>query len=67
MEIQFDGYTYDSNEVIEVLINVVIVTAFLVFFGEVMPKILASKKNFQFARFTLPFINFFRFIFYAFL
>lgn len=57
-------FNFGTNEILEVLINVVVVTAFLVFFGEVMPKILASRKNFAFARFTLPFIQFFKFIFY---
>lgn len=49
---------------LEIIINVVIVTTFLVFFGEVMPKILASKKNFEFARATLPVIKIFEKIFF---
>ncbi len=59
-------FNFGNHNFLEVLINVVIVTAFLVFFGEVMPKILASRKNFEFARFTLPFIQFFKMIFYPF-
>lgn len=48
----------------EIIISVVIVTSFLVLFGEVMPKLLASKRNFAFARATFPIIKFFEIIFY---
>lgn len=53
-----------GNHLVEILINVVLVTTFLVFFGEVMPKILASKINFAFARTTYPLIKFFEIFFY---
>lgn len=59
-------FSFGGNNIIEVLVNVVLVTTFLVFFGEVMPKILASKQNFYFARFSLPFIQGFGFVFYPF-
>jgi putative hemolysin len=51
---------------LDILFNIVFVTSLLVFFGEVMPKILASKRNYKFARFTLPYIQSFIFIFYPF-
>jgi len=57
-------FDFTGQIVLDVIFNVVIVTSLLVFFGEVMPKILARKKNFEFARFTLPFIQFFTFIFF---
>lgn len=62
------GKLFDFSEhvVLDVIFNVVIVTSLLVFFGEVMPKILARKKNFEFARFTLPIILFFRILFFPF-
>ncbi|MFT4644593.1 MAG: putative hemolysin [Planctomycetota bacterium] len=57
-------FNFGNNDIVEILINVVLVTTFLVFFGEVMPKILASRKNFAFARFTLPIVKFFELIFF---
>lgn len=62
------GKLFDFSEhiVLDIIFNVVIVTTLLVFFGEVMPKILARKKNFEFARFTLPIILLFKFIFFPF-
>ncbi len=57
-------FDFGNSNLFEILINVVLVTTFLVFFGEVMPKILASRKNFAFARTTLPVIKFFEVIFY---
>jgi len=57
-----DFYGFHIN--LDLIINIVIVTTFLVFFGEVMPKLLASKKNFAFARATYPFIKFFEICFY---
>lgn len=57
-------FNFGDNDLLEILINVILVTTFLVFFGEVMPKILASKKNFAFARFTLPIVHFFEVIFF---
>lgn len=59
-------FDFSQHIVLDVIFNVIIVTSLLVFFGEVMPKILARKKNFEFARFTLPVILFFRIIFYPF-
>lgn len=57
----FDLFGFSPN--LEIIINVVIVTTFLVFFGEVMPKLMASKKNFAFARATLPVIKLFDVVF----
>lgn len=59
-------FEFGNNDIFEILINVVLVTTFLVFFGEVMPKLLASKNNLSFARFTLPMVNFFQLIFFPF-
>lgn len=51
---------------LEIFINIVIVTTFLVFYGENMPKLIASKKNFAFARTTLPIIKIFDKLFFPF-
>lgn len=59
-------FDFSGHIILDIIFNVVIVTTLLVFFGEVMPKILARKKNFEFARFTLRFILFFKFIFFPF-
>lgn len=56
-------FNFGNNNILEILINVVLVTSFLVLFGEVMPKLLASKKNFAFARATIPVIKFYSLIF----
>ena len=55
---------FGFNLNLEIVINVVIVTTFLVFFGEVMPKLIASKKNLAFARLTLPIVKIFDVIFF---
>lgn len=57
-------FDFTGQIVLDIIFNVLIVTSLLVFFGEVMPKILARKKNFEFARFSLPFIKIFTFIFF---
>lgn len=59
-------FDFSNHVFLDVIFNVVIVTSLLVFFGEVMPKILARKKNFEFARFTIGFIKLFTFIFFPF-
>lgn len=59
-------FNFGKHSILEILVNVVLVTTFLVFFGEVMPKILASKNNLTFARFTLPLVKVFEVIFFPF-
>lgn len=52
------------NEVIQVLINVVLVTAILVFFGEVAPKVSATQNNLGLARLTSRMLLVLRWLFY---
>lgn len=42
---------------INIIIQVVIVTFFLVLFGEVLPKVYATQNNLRLSYFTAPFIN----------
>ncbi|WP_298299595.1 gliding motility-associated protein GldE [Hydrotalea sp.] len=51
-----------TNIWIEFLIKVVIVTAVLLLFGEVMPKILATQNNIRFAKEVAPLIEFIHYI-----
>jgi CBS domain containing-hemolysin-like protein len=47
-----------ANSWIEFIIKVVIVSAVLLLFGEIMPKILATQNNIRFAKEVAPFIEF---------
>lgn len=49
--------------IIAFLIQVVLVTLFIVIFGEVIPKVLATHHNLKFARFALRPISFFNWLF----
>lgn len=52
------------NEIIQVLINVVLVTTILVFFGEVAPKVSATQNNLGLARLTSRMLLALRWLFY---
>lgn len=53
-----------ENPLFQILLNVIIVTSFLVFFGEVAPKVFANQSKLVLARFTSKILRFFRVIFY---
>jgi gliding motility-associated protein GldE len=53
-----------NNQVLNLLINVVLLTSLLVFFGEVAPKVFATQNGLVLARFTASLLKFFRFLFY---
>ena len=52
-----------SSEGRWIAILTLIVTFFIVFFGEVLPKVYATPNNLRFARFTSPFLKFLEVIF----
>jgi putative hemolysin len=53
-----------THHVVQLLVNVVLVTTLLVFFGEVAPKVFATQNNLTLARFTSGFIKLLRTFFY---
>jgi putative hemolysin len=53
-----------THHVVQLLVNVVLVTTLLVFFGEVAPKVFATQNNLTLARFTSGFIKLLRTLFY---
>lgn len=53
-----------NNELLNLLINVVLLTSMLVFFGEVAPKVFATQNGLVLARFTASLLKFFRVVFY---
>lgn len=53
-----------NNELLNLLLNVVLLTSVLVFFGEVAPKVFATQNGLVLARFTANLLKFFRVIFY---
>lgn len=55
-----------SNIIVQTLINVILVTTILVFFGEVAPKVSATQNNLGLARFTSRMLLILRWIFYPF-
>jgi putative hemolysin len=59
----FNPVFFENHKVLEFLIQVVLVTFFLLLFGEVLPKVYASHNNLGVARFVMAPIRFFTFIF----
>jgi putative hemolysin len=57
---------HNPNPVFNLLVNVILVTSLLVFFGEVAPKVFATQNNMLLARYTAALLKFFRTIFYPF-
>lgn len=53
-----------ASPVVEFLILTVILTFFLLFFGEIMPKIFSAQKTLEFCRFAAFGIHFFQTLFY---
>lgn len=53
-----------DNTIIQMLVNVILVTSFLVFFGEVSPKVFATQNKLFLARFTNGLLRAARFLFY---
>lgn len=59
----FNPVFFENHKALEFLIQVVLVTFFLLLFGEVLPKVYASHNNLGVARFVMAPIRFFTFIF----
>ena len=53
-----------DNTIVQFIVNIVVVTSLLVFFGEVSPKVFATQNKFTLARFSSSLLKFFRTIFY---
>ena len=59
----FPSLSPDFSSIINVLIQVVIVTFFLVLFGEVLPKVYATQNNMRMSLLCAPLVSFFNKIF----
>ncbi|NPA43606.1 MAG: gliding motility-associated protein GldE [Chlorobi bacterium] len=54
----------DMSPMTEFLIEVVLITSVILFFGEILPKVLATRNDLAFARRTAPLMKFFQKLFY---
>jgi putative hemolysin len=59
----FQPTFFEQYKVLAFLIQVVLVTLFIVIFGEILPKVYATHNNIKVAKWTLSPISFFNFIF----
>jgi len=59
----FKDFYFLSSETVNFIITVVLITFILVLFGEVLPKVYATKRNVELSKFTSAPLSFFRLIF----
>ncbi|MBL7765921.1 MAG: gliding motility-associated protein GldE [Chitinophagaceae bacterium] len=57
IQIWFPGLDPQVVSIVNILLQVVLVTFFLVLFGEVLPKVYATQNNMRLCLFTAPFIR----------
>jgi gliding motility-associated protein GldE len=50
----------DVSETVRFIVEVVLITAVLLFFGEILPKVFATRNDLAFARKTAPLLQFFQ-------
>lgn len=53
-----------ENQIVQLLLNVILLTSLLVFFGEVAPKVFATQNNILLARFSAGLLRLLRGVFY---
>ncbi len=53
-----DPWLKNMNQTFAFLLKIVGITAIILFFGEILPKVLATRNDLKFAKFTAPFIAF---------